>query len=76
MYASDDVWDEFVLMDSNVCLKLGLYCNSLVLIFQYLPVKFNFCRISPQCFGFRSLFWYFLSLWFQKGGMSVASSIS
>jgi len=50
--------------------------EALVLIFQRLPVKFNFCRISPQLFGFRSLFWYFLSLWLQKGGMSVTSSIS
>jgi hypothetical protein len=64
-----------LLMDSNLCLKLLLYNNSLVLLFQYLSVKFNFCRISSQPFGFRSLLWYFWSLWSQKGGISLTGSI-
>jgi hypothetical protein len=43
MYRSDDDdWDEFVLLGSNCCSKLVLYCTSLVLLFQYLPVKFSF----------------------------------
>jgi len=30
MYASDDDWDEYLLMDSKLCLKLVLYRNSFV----------------------------------------------
>jgi hypothetical protein len=37
------------------------YCNSL-LLFQYLPVTFNFSPISSQCFGLRSLVIIFVSL--------------
>jgi len=39
MYASDDDWDELLLMDSNLFLKVVPYCNSLMLLFQYLPVQ-------------------------------------
>ena len=55
MFASDDDWDELLLMDSNLCLKLVPYCNSVVLLFQYLPVQFIFSRISSHRFGSRSL---------------------
>jgi len=34
----DENWDEFLLMDSNRCLKLVLYSNSSVILFQYLHV--------------------------------------
>jgi len=67
--------DEFLLTDSNRCLRLVLYNNSLVLLFQCLPVNFNFSRISSQPFGLRSLLWYFLSLWSQKGDISLTGSI-
>jgi len=43
MYRSDDDdRDEFVPLGSNCCSKLVLYCTSLVLLSQYLPVKFSF----------------------------------
>ena len=58
MLASDDDWDELLLMDSNLCLKLVPYCNSVVLLIQYLPVHF-FSRISFQPFDLKSLLWYF-----------------
>ena len=59
MFASDDDWDKLLLMVSNFSLKLVPYCNSVVLLFQYLPVQFMFSRISSQHFGLRSLLWYF-----------------
>jgi len=46
MYLSDDDddgWD--LLMNSNLCLKLVLYCNSQALLFEYLQVKLNFSPI-------------------------------
>jgi len=76
MYVSDDDgWDKFLLMDSNLCLKLVPYCDSIVLLFQYLPVKFNFSRISSQRFGLRSLLWPFLCLWSPNDGISLTSSV-
>jgi hypothetical protein len=49
MYASDDNSSyEFLLIDNNLYLKLVLYCNSLVLLFQYLPLKFNFSLFHPK----------------------------
>jgi len=78
MYASvddDDGEDEFLLKDSNLCLKLLLYNNSLVLLFQYFSFKFNFSRISSLPFGLRSLLWYFSSLCSQKGGIPLTGSI-
>jgi hypothetical protein len=35
MYASDDDWDELLLMDNNLLLKVVPYCNSLIWLFQY-----------------------------------------
>jgi hypothetical protein len=49
--ASEDDLDEFLLMESNLCLKMVLYCNSLELLLQFLPVKFHFSGISSQRFG-------------------------
>jgi len=76
MFASDDDgWEKLLLVDNNLCLKLIPYCNSIVLLFQYLPVKFNFSRISFQRFGLRSLLRLFLCLWSPNGGISLTSSI-
>jgi len=55
MDASDGDWDEFLLMESNVHLKIVLYCSSLELLFQFLLVKFNLSGISSQRFGLGSL---------------------
>jgi len=59
MYASDEDWGEFLLMDIKLFLNLVMHCNSAVLIFQFLTVKFNFSRISSERLGLRSLFKYF-----------------
>ena len=59
LFASDDDWNELLFMDSNFCLKLVPYCNSVMLLFQYLPVQFTFSRISSQRFDLRSLLRYF-----------------
>ena len=55
MDASDGDWDEFLLMESNLHLKIVLYCSSLELSFQFLLVKFNLSGISSQHFGLGSL---------------------
>jgi len=55
MDVSDGDWDEFLLMESNLHLKIVLYCSSLEILFQFLPVKINFSGISSQRFGFGSL---------------------
>jgi len=47
-------------------MKLVSYCNSSVLLYQYLTAKFNFSCVSFQRFDLKSLLWYFLSLWSQK----------
>jgi len=62
MDASEDDWDKFLLTESNLYLKTVLYCNSLELLFQFLPVKFNFSGISCQRFGLGSLLRDFQSL--------------
>lgn len=59
MDASEGDWAEFFLMESNLYLKIVLYCNSLELLFQFLPVKFNFSGTSSQRFGLGFLLWDF-----------------
>jgi hypothetical protein len=46
-----------------------------VLLFQCLPVTFDFPPVSSKSFGCMSLLWYFLSLWSQRGGIFITSSI-
>jgi hypothetical protein len=55
MDASEDYWDENLLMESNLYLKIVLYCSSLESLFQFLPVKFNLSGISSQRFDLGSL---------------------
>ena len=42
-----------------------------MLLFQYLPATFSFSAISSQSFGLRPLLRYFLSLWSQRGVISL-----
>jgi len=71
----DDDWDEFLFKNINPCLNLLMYCYSLMLLFQYSRVTLNFSPISSRSLGLRSLLWYFLSLWSQRGSTSLASSV-
>jgi len=61
MYASDDDRDELLLMDSNLFLKVIPYCNSLVLIFQYLPYSLIALVFIPT-FQLTSVMALFVSL--------------
>jgi len=76
MYASDEDWEEFLLMDINLCLNLVMHCNSAMLLFQFLTAKFNFSRISSERLGLRSLFKYFLSLWPPKMAAYLSQVLS
>ena len=72
MYASGEDWEEILLMDMNLYLNFVMYCNLLVLLFYFSTARFNFSRISSESFGLRSMLKYFLSLWSQKGDISLS----
>jgi hypothetical protein len=60
------------LLDMITRIVLGEYRT----VIQYIPVKFNFSRISSQRFDLRSHFWYFFSFWSQKGVIYLTSTIT
>jgi hypothetical protein len=58
MDASEDDWAEFLLMESNLYLKIVLYCNALELLFQFLISLLLHPSVSAWdlCCGTMSLF--------------------